>query len=347
MTSWLVQNGHAIFNGSLPKEARVEAMQRLSGVLITAGMFHGLYGTPLVSTVFTTIDAVLAALALADDEDEKERIAKNPLTAHSSYLRFKYEWLPENFGEPKIPGLDGRKHSLAEVIERGPISALTDINFSSRTDLSSLWWRESKPGKDWVESAKNIAVDNLGPGVSAIGNMIGGIYDFTEGKFQSGLEKMVPALFKGSLVAYRLDDEGAKNKAGAQLLEKEEINTLNTIATVIGFQSTRLARIQEMNFDLNKELREAGNTRKKVINKFSEAILADKPNPKDIKEAINNIVKFNNRYPMEEFIIPPDTILNAVEARAEKLGMTIRGQYITEKLAPYVFPAVKAVTPAK
>jgi hypothetical protein len=341
MTSWLVRNGYSIFNGSLPKEARIAAMQRLTGTLATGAMFHGLYGMPLIGAVCTTIDALLSL----DDEEEKKRRAKNPLTSDSSYLRFKYEYLPNNFGEYVIPGLDGRQHSLAEILEKGPISALTDINFSSRTSFDGLWWRDPKPGKTLQESATNIIQANLGPAVSVGINMIGAVDDFANGKIQRGLEKMVPALFKGPLVAYRLETEGAESRGGDKLLKKEEINTLNIISAATGFQSTRLARIQDKNFALNKEIIEAATKRTKLLGRFNDVILDDKVDGDDIKAAIKDIVEFNQRYPMEKFIITPETMRRSLEARAEKRGMTIRGQYMDKKLAPYVYPATKAVTP--
>jgi hypothetical protein len=343
MTSWLVRNGTAVFNTSLPAEARMAAMQRLTGTLATGAMFHGVFGTPLLSTVCTVIDALLSL----DKEEEKKRRAKNPLTADSSYLRFKYEWLPENFGEFTIPGLDNRQHSLAEVLEKGPISALTDINFSSRTSFDGMWWRDTKPGKTWQESTTNFILANLGPGVSVGVNMMGAIDDFNNGKVQRGLEKLVPALFKGPLVSYRLGTEGAESKGGDQLLTKDEINTLNLIAAATGFQSTRLARIQDKNFALNNEIQEAAIKRSRVLRKLNEAVLDEKPDATEISNALKDIDKFNQRYPMEKFIIKPDTIRRSVETIAERRGMTIRGQYMDKKLAPYVYPATRAVAPIR
>jgi hypothetical protein len=58
-----------------------------------------------------------------------------------------------------------------------------------------------------------------------------------------------------------------------------------------------------------------------------------------------NIAKFNKRYPAEVFLIEPDDIERSLEAYAKKRGMTIRGQYIDEKLAPYLMKPTKAVTP--
>jgi hypothetical protein len=65
----------------------------------------------------------------------------------------------------------------------------------------------------------------------------------------------------------------------------------------------------------------------------------------DIKDIFKKIDKFNKRYPAETFVIEPDDIERSIEAYAKKRGMTIRGQYIDEKLAPYLMKPTKAVTP--
>jgi hypothetical protein len=343
MTSWFIRNANTMFREGLGEAEGRAATQRMAGVLLMGSLFHGLVGMPMYSVITSVIDA------LSDEEDEevKKRLAKNPLTAMNSNFRFRYEFLPKYFGEITMPGLDGRQHSLAEVLEKGPISVLTDINFSSRTSFDGMWWREAKPGKTFVETAQNIILSNLGPGVSTGFNMAGAVDDFSNGKIQRGLEKLVPAFFRGSLVATRLGTEGAETKGGDKLLEKEEISTMNLIAAATGFQPTRLARIQERNFAMQKEIVEAASKRTKLLRRLNEIALDDKVDGKDISNAIKDIVEYNKRYPMEKFLIQPDTIRRSLETMAEKRGMTIRGQYMDKKLAPYVYPSTKAVTPLK
>ena len=345
MTSWFVRNGYSIIRLSSPIEERAEAMHRLSGVLVMGGLFHGLVGMPLYSVICSTIDAVLNNLG--DDEEERRRRAVNPLTADDSNLRFRYEFLPRYFGEITVPGLDGRQHRLNELLEKGPISALTDMNIGSRTSFDGMWFREAKPGKNYVETMQNYLIANLGPGVSTGFNMIGGIEDLNNGHIGRGLEKLVPALFKGSLVAERMREEGAETRGGADLLKKSELNELNYVASVIGFSPTRLARIQEKNFQYQKQIIKATDERTKLLRRLDETIMdpENKGKGEDIKDIFKNIAKFNKRYPAERFLIEPDDIERSLEAYAKKRGMTIRGQYIDEKLAPYLMKPTKAVTP--
>jgi hypothetical protein len=342
-TSWFIRNGTAIFNSSLPKEARLGAMERLTGTLVMGGMFHGLVGMPLYSVICSAVDAALAAFG--DDEEEKKRRANNPLTAESSNLRFRYEFLPKYFGDITIPGIDGRQHRLSEVLEKGPISALTDINIGSRTSFDGMWWREAKPGKTYLESAQNIILANLGPGVSTGINMIGAIDDFSNGKIQRGLEKLVPAFFRGSFVAARLSEEGAETKGGDKMLKRNEINDLNLVAATLGYQSTRIARMQEKNFAFQKEIVEMESTRTKLLRRLNEIAFDPEADKTKIRAIFKDITKFNKRYPIEEYLIDDDTIEKSMETYADRKGMTFRGQYMPEKLLPYLAPAYRATKP--
>jgi hypothetical protein len=341
MTSFFLRNGYQIIRLSTPIEQRVEAMHRLAGVLAMGGMFHGLVGMPGYSLICSVIDAFFSG----DEEEKKARRAKNPLTAEDSNLRFRYEFLPKYFGNNTVTGLDGRQHRLSDMLEKGPISALTDINIGSRTSFDGMWFREAKPGKTYLETAQNLILANMGPGVSTGVNMVGAVDDFSNGHIVRGLEKLVPAFFKGSLTAYRLNKEGAETKGGADMLKKEEINTLNLIATTLGFQSSRLARIQEHNFQMQKQVTEAQNKRASILKRLDEVAFDAEKGPGELKTVFNQIREYNKRYPMEKFMIDSDTIDSSLEAYAKKRGLTYRGQYMDEKLLPYLLPSAKRAAP--
>jgi hypothetical protein len=177
--------------------------------------------------------------------------------------------------------------------------------------------------------------------------MVGGIDDMLAGHIDRGLEKMVPAFFKGSFVAERMRKEGAETKGGADILKKSEVNELNYIASVLGFTPTRLARLQEKNFQYQKQITEATNERTALLRRLDETIMdtENKQKGADVRDIFKNIAKFNKRYPAEAFVIEPDDIERSIDAYAKKRGMTIRGQYIDEKLAPYLMKPTKAAAP--
>jgi len=343
VTSFFVRNAYNAFNVTNPKDM-LPAIERLTGTLVMGGLFHGLVGMPLYSVICSTIDAVMNNLG--DEEERKRRRAKNPLTSDNSNLRFRYEYLPQHFGNIQITGLDGMKHGLNELLEKGPISALTDMNIGSRTSFDGLWFRDAKQGKTNLETFQNIVLANLGPGASVGFNAVGAMDDFNNGQIQRGLEKLVPAFFKGPIVAERLGTEGAETKQGNQMLKPEEISTSTLIGQALGFQPTKLSRLQEEGFAIQKELAEARNTRTEILRNLDRTLLDKDSSKEEIQKLFNRIGQYNKRYPMEEFVIDGDTIESSVNTAIENKGITFRGQQIKEKLLPYLIPLRKAAAPA-
>jgi hypothetical protein len=300
---------------------------------------------PLYGVITDTVDALLNEFG--DEEEKKQRRAKNPLTSDNSNLRFRYEFLPENFGHIEITGLDGRPHRLSELLEKGPISALTDMNIGSRTSFDGMWFRDPNPGRNWKETAINILSTNLGPGVSTGLNLTGAIDDFSKGEVLRGLEKSVPALFRTPIAAYRIGTEGAETTKGADMLTRDEINNRNLIAQAIGFPPTRLARIQEQSVESQKEVRKAQDRRAKLLDSLHRVAFDPEGDKADLKEVFDDIKNYNRRYPIEKYLIDIDTIERSLEAYANKRNMTYRGQVIEEKLAPYLGPLYRATVPLK
>ena len=334
MTSFFIRSMYNSMRVINPKEA-LPAVHLLSGVLLTGAVFHGLAGSPFYSTITTLIDLILNAGD--EDEEKKKRRKKNPLTAESSDLRFRYEFLPEHFGEIKVPGIDGKKYELSTVLEKGPISVLSDVNIGSRTSFNNAWFRSAPEGKDWKETAFNIAEANLGPSVSAGGSFISGAQDLWNGKVRRGLEKMVPAFFKGSITASRFADEGAQTRNRDVILKANEISGLNLAAQVLGFTPTRLAQIQEFNYGIKEVEVKALREKSTLLNDLKDLENNPDREPEDLKKLDRRIEQHNRRYNyMEGFIIDEDTRERSLEAYEERKENTVRGKYMTEETEPYI-----------
>lgn len=344
MTSWFLRNGYtAITKGMLEAEGR-SAMQKLSGVILMGAMFHGLVGSPLYSTIASLVDYY--DYLFGDEDEMRRRKAINPLTAYDADMRFRYEFLPKNFGQIKIPGLDGRDHRLSEVLEKGPASVLTDINIGSRTSYDGLWFREAKVANTTKETILNFLAANLGPSISVGGNFLGAIDDFADGKIQRGLEKVAPAFFKAPLVAARLSEEGAKSQAGDMLLNKREISNLNIAAQALGFQPTRLTRIQETNFKLSQEDKKATAQRQELLKRLNEAVSGGEP-PQKFREIFKDIAKHNRRFPHEAYEIDDETLDRSLETYSRRKELIIRGMYVPEKKEDILIPITRTAQPLK
>jgi hypothetical protein len=344
MTSWFLRNGYTVLTkGLLDAEGR-SAAHKLSGVVLMGAMFHGLVGSPLYSTIASVVD--LYDYLFGDEDEMRKRRLNNPLTVYNSDLRFRYEFLPQNFGQIRIPGLDGRDHRLNEVLEKGPVSALTDMNIGSRTSYDGLWFREAKMGATTKETVLNFLAANLGPSISVGSNALSGIDDLGNGKIQRGLEKLAPAFFKAPLVAARLEREGAKSQAGDMLLRRNELNDLNIAAQALGFQPTRLSRIQERNFKYAQEDKQASADRSKLLKELNEATTTGKP-PEEVRNIFKKIAKHNRRYPHDDYEIDEDTIERSLETYEKRKELIIRGLYVPESKEDILMPSVRAVNPSR
>ncbi len=344
MTSWFLRNGYTAIRISVPLKERVSAIHKLTGVVLMGAMFHGIVGSPLYSTIASLID--LYDWLFGDEEELRQRKLKNPLTAYDSDLRFRYEFLPKYFGNTVIPGLDGRDHKLSDVLEKGPASVLTDMNIGSRTSYDGMWFRDWKQGATFKETTINMLAANLGPSISVGGNMLSGVDDLADGKIQRGLEKFAPAFFKAPLVASRLGTEGARSASGDMLLRKSEISDGNIIAQALGFQPTRLTRIQEYAFKMSQEDKKATSERQSLLKKLNEAVSSG-AEPDKFKSIFKDIAKHNRRYPHEAYEIDDDVIEKSLENYSNRKELTVRGLYIPETKEDILFPGVRAVRPLK
>lgn len=331
MTSFFIRHAYnstkVVFKED--RKQAIESMKILTGVLMMGAMFHGLKGMPLYSTVGAIVEA-LSDLG-DDDEEKRKKRAKNPLVAQNSDLRFR-QFLEDNFGPV-----------AADMLYSGPISSLTDINIGAKTSFDNLWFRGGKPSKTNQEAFNNFVLANIGPAVSGILGQTGAIDDFENGHIERGLEKMLPAFFKNPLVAGRLASEGAKTKAGDTIIKKEDVTASNVIAQAAGFAPTRLARQQEIGFELKGEYVKAEQERTQILQRLNDAVLNKDflGNQKDVQPVINQIRQFNKRYPMDKVMIDGNAIQNTLDSALEARARTFKGVRIpTDAMIPYFVPVL-------
>jgi len=337
VTSYLVRNGYNSFAGETWADKQA-AMKRLTGTLAMGGLFHGLVGMPLYSVICAAIDATLNNIG-GDDAEEarRKRRLQNPITSDNFDLRFRQEILPEMFGD-----------KYAEMLEKGPISAISGLNIGSRTSMDGMWIRDSgKVSKTDAEAVQNFLIANLGPGVSKGLDIVGGLDDFNNGHTLRALERMVPALFKNPIVAYRLATEGAEIRRGESILKPEELSSMNILGQAIGFQPTKLSRLQEEGFKSNREITIARNEKQALLNKLNETLISNSKDEKDTQKILDEIDKHNERYPNKKLAILPSTIRESIDAAREKSKRTYRGQYMPKELEPYLYPARERIVPEK
>lgn len=335
VTSFLLRNAYKAAKVWNPKEA-LPAAHVLGSILLMGTLFHGVTGMPLYSMMTALIDAVLSGFE--DDEEKKRRIAANAFTAESSDLRFRYEFLDKYFGDIKVPVINGKYYALSSIIEKGPISVLSDLNFGSRTGLDGIWFKTPKVGKDLQEDIKNWVEAFFPAAVSAGANIVKGVNSINEGKYGQGMSEILPAFFANPVKAIRTSQEGAKTKKGDVIVGKEELSDTNIVAQATGLQSTRVAQLQEQSFKLKSEELRGVNKRNALLKQLDDVFIDPDSKPADRQKLINQIVQHNKRYPVQGVAIDPDTIFRSLDNTIKNKGLTFRGMQIKENLLPYMLP---------
>lgn len=340
-TQFFVGSGYAMLKGKTPAE-RNAAMNELVGVLVMGSLFAGVTGLPMYSFVTGFIDKWLDMFQ--SDEDKRERYLRNPVTATSSDLRFRYEWLPAHFGDNAIPGIDGKMHRLSDVLMNGPASELSDVNIGSRTTFDHLWFREGKQGDTLTDTIINNIVSNIA-GVSSATNFSDAINDFQNGDTLRGLEKFAPAFFRGGFTAYRLATEGAETRMGEDILPAEKISPVNLAGQVIGFQPTVLSEIQTARALSVKAEKKIDTERQQLLRRLNRERSDPEGSYERAKKAYDAIVAFNRKYQNPDVMISDQTIENSFRDYMRTHARNIRGTMVTKKMAPYMAPVLLGAQP--
>jgi len=330
VTLYLLKNFKRMILG-LNGEGRAEAAKIFWGTMATTWMLAGAVGLPTFSMVFGLLGL---AWNLADD-DEKPKDAKNL----DYELWFRTIFLPEVLGDYKING-----KSLSDIVERGPLNALTGWDLSSRTQLNDLWFRDVKETKTAREELQAYAIEKAGPGVNMVLNLADSYEAFRNGDYQKGVEKMSPALIRNLVLTHKYANEGAKDNKGAQIMSKDAFTTGELIGQAIGFRSDLLANTQNVTFKLIGIQQRIENERQKLFDNIDREYRT-----KDFKAynqlIAKDLVTFNKKYP--SFRIDVEQLQASLERRAKDRGESWRGLRLSEKnaalLAPAAAPSRKAV----
>jgi hypothetical protein len=304
--------------------------------------FAGLAGLPMYSMIMGLLD-------WKDDKfltpaEKVERIDKYGDAAFSTDLRLRYHYLPQWLGHATMLGPDGFRHSLANVVMNGPFSELTDANVGSRVSIDHLWFRGFQQGSNLGEVGLNTLVANIA-NVSLASNMLNGLGDIQNGEATRGMEKLMPAGLKGLFTDYRYMTEGARTRSQATMLKPEDFTLPNLITTAGGLQPTKLGTIQEARIDIQKFNKEATDRRNKVMSEFKKGVADYDRDPSIMKKFFDDMDKYNEKYPMEEFVITDDTIKDAIMDITRSTGRSYLGTTITKKNYGDILPTIAGSDP--
>ena len=354
MTSLLVRNMYtAIKVGKLEPGERKAAIQIATGTLLNLTAYAGITGIPLYG-VTTMISSMLMWLFDGDEEEE----GGLSYTDENGNIRATYnvDWWFRNVWIPKFFGADGTVQNLfgydddtaatvALAVEKGPISAITDVDLSNSVALDFMFFL---PEESRAETPEGKLKDYLfSAAFGATGSMVMDYFkaykDLEAGYTNRALEKL-PKLYGNIAKANRFAEEGQTNYA-RELVGMDAAFWTNDKAVLqaLGFASTEASQRQQQNYEGKAITAKVKAEREKMLAKirkvtldgyqygYTPEVLAEH------KEVIADWVKFNKTYPTD--VIGFDSFYevqaNAIEKAAQ--SRATRGVPFDEKgKTPYL-----------
>ena len=273
-------------------ELRKDARRTFAGMMGMSFLLAGTMGMP-VWFIFSGIANAFAAV-FGDDEEEYdvENWYKN--------------WLNSVFG-----GFVG------DSIARGIVPQVTGASLSDRmsTNLTDMWWRDTKRNQDEVTTTQNAIINLLGPSVGMVVNSAEAVKRFNDGYVERAFETIAPAAIKNVMAGSRLASQGALTMKGDTLLEN--ISGKEAFLQMLGFTPERLAQRQAANIEA-KAMEVAIDGRKQDLLNFL-AMAYDADDDEAVEKVLDKISSFNDTYP--EKAITMSTIKSSMKKRAQVRAM--------------------------
>ena len=315
MSSLLVRNMYtAIKFGPLEPGERKAAALIATGSLVNIGLYAGLTGLPLYG-LFKVIGSMLAWLF--DDEDEEGGLS---YVDESGNIKATYDidWWFRNVWIPKFFGVDGTVQNLfgydddtaalvALSVEKGPISAITDVDLSNSVALDFMFFVPREPR---AETPEGKIVEYTFSGLTgAFGNTIMDYVkagkDLMNGYEARALERL-PKLFGNVAKANRFATEGQLNYNRELVgMDAEFWTTPKAILQALGFASTEASQRQQQNYEGRQITQRVKTARDDMLAEIRKVALdryqyGDTPEVREEEQKIREEwVKFNNTYPTD------------------------------------------------
>ena len=309
----------------LNKEGKKEAVTKFFGMMGTSYLLAGAANTALFSPIIGLVGWAWGQMSAEEDWPEELK----DISFETWFLKV---FLPEKLGDVTIGGVP-----VSDLIERGPLNAITGYDIASRIGLNDLWGRDSKETKTARESAIAFMLDNFaGPTASLLLGFADAWDAYAMGDYQKMQEKLAPAAIRNLLVANKYADEGMKTGRGVELVSKDDVKTGELIGQAVGFRPDILAATQGPAFKFSGIEQKILNKRGLLLNKLD---FQYRKNTNEGDERFDKILeeevpKFNTKYP--SYALDEDAIYNSLMKKAEQRMTARAGVPVTEKNLPIV-----------
>ena len=317
--------------------AKKEAATKLFGTLLMTYMWGGLVALPLFSMAIGLIKKWLQS-----DDDEAKKAGIHIFENKDPKLWFTTVYLPQTFGNDTNFAKVFGEHNWNLVLERGPISTATNVDFGASTSLDNLFFRDTKYNPSLGMSFDNYWNALKGPGINKYEDFVKAIDDYNTGHFKEMLDKILPPLERGAFDTYTWATKGIISKNDSlKVMDKHEITFGMLAAKAAGFNPLNVARITQRNFAVEQLNAEAKDKRSKVMSRI-DLELARK-DTKAFQKAIKDAIEFSAEYPDLE--ITGDSIASSLVKKAKIRAMAQNGLIIDVKSYPKLYNIIKSVKP--
>lgn len=358
MASLMARNMYtAIKFGELEPGERMAAAQIATGTMVNIGLYAGLTGLPLYG-LFKVLGSLLASMF--DDDDEEGGLSYidadgNIKATYDIDWWFRNVWIPKFFGPDgtvaNLFGLDaGTAEVLARSVEKGPISAITDVDVSNSVALDFMFFlpkesRADTPEGKLMETTFNTVTGAMG---GTLMDYIKAGKDLSNGYTDRALEKL-PKLYGNMFKADRFAEEGQLNYSRELVgMDKDFWTSDKAILQGLGFASTEADQRQQQNYDAKSISVKVKTEREDMLNRFRKVALDTyqygyTPSVEaERQKVMEDWVKFNETYPTD--VIGLDTLYevqnNAIQNALR--SQATRGVPLDEKgKTPYLRDILK------
>ena len=304
----------AIKFGKLEPGERLAATEVATGTLLNMFAYAGVKGVPLYG-IFTAIASML--LWLFDDEDEEGGLSYIDENGNIK-ATYNVDWWFRNVWIPKFLGLDGTSANLfgmddetaelvARSLEKGPISAITDIDLSNSVALDFLFFLPEESRAETTEGKiAEYAINFMGGAAfgTAMDYLKAG-QDLMNGYTNRALEK-TPKLFGNIAKANRFAKEGQLNYNRELVGMGPEFWTSDkAVLQALGFASTEADQKQQQAYEAKAIRADVQKAREDFLTDLRKVAL-DRyqygPTPEVLeaeKEIRQKWVEFNQTYPTD------------------------------------------------
>lgn len=311
-----------------PAQSKLQAFNELSMVLVFTSAAAGISANFGYKFICDLIDTLMPMFL--DDEEMEEWRSRDPLGADSADYRFRFQWLPENFGPDSL---------ATRVMQRGALNEVTGWDWTTRLSQSSMWIREARQGETLFEDIAYFLSANLAPQVSQSAAMIEGIDHFMNGEWSKGFSRLLPAAIRGIFTAERYASEGDTTRSGKTVMAPSEFSTSQLAGQVLGFSPSELARKREINRTTIKWQRAMEAERDDLFAEFREVYNDPDAANEDFDPVFEQIREYNAKVPTDskgqpltKYLIEAKDLVKSLTSQEALEKKTYRGvQYAVDE----------------